>query len=361
MSLIPPAGKLTADPRITAGGFSDCTVGDIPAQPRGGSAGDLTLSEIATPLAETVRALRPENVIVEELALHPLLPPLKGVAGRLILDLHNVESDLAAARVRGWRRMLGAAFREGARMRAIERRACGLADAVWVCSSIDVKRLRAVAGRELQPRVVPNGIPNWEKAPRRLAARARREGGPVLLFGGHLRYAPNVDAAKLLVRQILPAVRARLPGAKLVLAGRAPRPSLTELNTADVAVVADPPDMAALLAQADFAVVPLTRGSGTRIKIIEAMAWGVPVVATPKAAEGLDLVDGVNVRFAEEAEEFARAIEALWRDPSLCERLRNEAHRFAFERFGPEAIARAVDAALHPARRDALDVVEPAV
>jgi glycosyltransferase involved in cell wall biosynthesis len=111
-------------------------------------------------------------------------------------------------------------------------------------------------------------------------------------------------------------------------------------------LVADPPDVSPYLARAHIAAVPLTTGGGTRLKILEAMAAGVPVVATPLAAEGLALLDGVHIRLAETDEDFVDRIEALCAGRDQWEAQRVKARQHALEAFGPPVIARAVIAGL---------------
>ncbi|TGV29910.1 glycosyltransferase family 4 protein, partial [Mesorhizobium sp. M8A.F.Ca.ET.142.01.1.1] len=99
----------------------------------------------------------------------------------------------------------------------------------------------------------------------------------------------NIDAAERLARIILPRIHRTLPAATLVLAGRSPGPPVRALAGLDgVSLVEDPDDIRPLLSVAHLGIVPLAMGGGTRIKILEAMAWGVPVIATPLAAEGLN-------------------------------------------------------------------------
>jgi glycosyltransferase involved in cell wall biosynthesis len=109
-----------------------------------------------------------------------------------------------------------------------------------------------------------------------------------------------------------------------------------------VEVLANPVDTSGLLAAGDFVVLPITIGGGTRIKAIEAMAWGIPVIASTRAVEGLGLVDRVSVRFAETPSHYCEAIGSLWSDPVAYRAQRDAARQHALARFGPEAIAKAV-------------------
>ncbi|MBN9059534.1 glycosyltransferase family 4 protein [Kaistia sp. MMO-174] len=286
---------------------------------------------------------RPDTVVVEHLGLHPFLR-LAGESGaRLVLDLHNVESHLAA-QIPLRRDWFGTKRRRDSRAIAeIEAAAIARVDQVWCCSADDAGRLAARGLGEAI--VVPNGLPRPETAPVALGA-VPPPPGPELLFIGHLGYKPNIAACGRLARRILPRLRRRLPEARLTLAGRHPARRVRRLAAAGVRIVADPDELAPLLASAHIAVVPLTSGGGTRFKIVEAMAWGLPVVATRLAAEGLGLADGEDLLLAESDRVFADTIESLWRDEGRRAALRSRAHAAAWQRFGPEPIERAVLGAL---------------
>ena len=107
-----------------------------------------------------------------------------------------------------------------------------------------------------------------------------------------------------------------------------------------VEVVPDPPTLAPYYASADVAIVPVQSGAGTRIKILEAFSFGVPVVSTELAAEGLDLVGGTDLLFGDTAEDFAAACLDLMRDPALRDRLVERGLAVFEERFGPDRLAR---------------------
>ena len=141
-----------------------------------------------------------------------------------------------------------------------------------------------------------------------------RERGPVVVFTGRMGYRPNAVAAELLLREIWPGVRARVPRAELVIGGAdAPR-SLRRLASATkgARLVSPVADMRALLCEASVAAVPVDMGTGTPIKVYEALEAGCAVVATPAAASRA-VLDGVAapVRTADGAESFARELSTL--------------------------------------------------
>ncbi|WP_244571197.1 glycosyltransferase family 4 protein [Mesorhizobium carmichaelinearum] len=299
-----------------------------------------------TRLETLAREFRPDTIIVEGVGLFKLLRPLRPLAAQLILDMHNVESDLAGQIRRLSAKRSAAAFS----VRYLERKALSLVDKVWVCSKLDRQKLMMLSRHKIPIDIVPNGIPQAVEGSGQLPAEPSTSNGfPVILFIGHLAYPPNVDAAQRLASVILPRIRNALPGARLVLAGRTPRPEVQALaRLPGVELIGDPADVAPLLSSAHLTIVPLTAGGGTRIKILEAMATGVPVIATPIAAEGLDLVENDELLLSDTDETLAEMAIGLCLDPDRRARQRLRAYQAVWARFGPQAIHDAVRDGLGP-------------
>ena len=225
-------------------------------------------------------------VLVQHNELVPLLPPAGVPRGaRWVLDLHHllsVRHAHEAARVGGRQ---GAYHRlEARRGRRVERDALARVDRVLVCSPEDA----AVLGGRAT--VVPNGVDVDAVVPARLPT------APRIVFTGHLSYAPNTEGVRWLATQVLPAVRARVPEVAVDVVGRTPLDEVRALvdATAGMRLHADVPSIAPFLADARVAVVPVHIGSGTRLKALDAMAAGRPVVGTTIGLEGLDVVDGTG-------------------------------------------------------------------
>jgi len=153
----------------------------------------------------------------------------------------------------------------------------------------------------------------------------------VVVFSGNLEYHPNVSAVRYFRRDIWPALRDRWPNLIWRLIGKNAQ-AVSRIVAGDPRIeLAGPMDNAvAELARAKVAVVPILAGSGTRIKILEAWAAGVPVVSTALGAEGLPARDGEHLLLANDAAGLAYAVSSLLADPALAERI-GRAGRRLFE------------------------------
>ena len=189
-------------------------------------------------------------------------------------------------------------------MRGWEARHAARFDRCLVVSEIEAQRLRAVAAGTAVS-LVPNGVDTTALRPLPEAAAGNR-----LIFVGHLRYPPNVDAVRFLGRHILPALRARIPEARLTVVGEGTPRVLREFaGRDDIELVGRASSPIPYYRDAHVAVVPLRAGGGTRLKSLEAMALGRPVVSTQFGCEGLAVENGKHLLIADDAEELADALE----------------------------------------------------
>jgi glycosyltransferase involved in cell wall biosynthesis len=163
--------------------------------------------------------------------------------------------------------------------------------------------------------VIPNGIDLYE-----FRFRQTRLKAPALLFVGNYEYAPNVDAALRLATDIFPAVRRRVPAAKLWLVGNAPPPELRALASDEVRVTGRVPDVKPYLARAAAFVSPLRLGAGIKNKVLEALAVGCPVVATPLSVDGITVQDGHDALVADGGA-LVDAVVRLLENPDLAQTL----------------------------------------
>lgn len=213
-----------------------------------------------------------------------------------LASTHGVERAFASLQLARWRRY----------ERSIVRRA----DAVVTFTPRD---------RAAYERAADGATPVFEVALRApfpdRALGAVGSSPPEIVFVGNFVHPPNVDAALRLVRTIAPRVWREVPEARITIVGHEPPAELLALAGERVTVTGSVPDVEPYLARAAVVAVPLRLGGGMRVKVLEALAAGKAVVATPRALEGLVLRDGVEARIADDADAIADAIVALLRAP----------------------------------------------
>src|SRR5262249_35776594 len=129
-----------------------------------------------------------------------------------------------------------------------------------------------------------------------------------LLFVGNFRHPPNVDAALRLTSRIFPREQSLVPGSILYIVGDRPRPQTRQMANLTVVGTARVPDVTTYRDRAALVVVPLRLGGGMRVKVLEALAAGKPIVASPLALEGFDVMDGKHVFLADSDRQFSDAI-----------------------------------------------------
>ena len=311
----------------------------------GGHPSDLFYSEAAaSELAGLLADFRPDVVLAEGLWMHGYLDPIRAVGCRTILDCHNVEAAVSGelARATQGEDLESRVVRDviPARTEAIERAAVAAADQLWACSADDEARLRHLYAPRSPVVVIPNGIRMEDYAGPRSDGAPAGDGVLTLAFPGIYSYRPNAFAARFLIDEVLPRLDACHAPCRLQLVGPMPTPEMCAAAARDprIAVTGPVRDVRPFLAAATVMPVPLFQGSGTRFKLLEAFAAGLPVVSTSKGAEGLGARDGEHLLVAETAEAFVEAVLALWRDRALAEGLAARARTLAAERFSWEAI-----------------------
>lgn len=161
---------------------------------------------------------------------------------------------------------------------------------------------------------------------------------------GSFIHPPNIDAAVRLAKHIFPRVQARVPGATLQLIGSHASERVRHLDGGGVTVSADVPDVRPYLDRAAVFAAPIRQGGGMRVKVLEALAYGKAIVASPLALEGLDVRDGEHLLVAESDEEFANAIVGLLEDPVRRTAIATAARRWAEEHMHAETQVRAYEA-----------------
>lgn len=279
-------------------------------------------------LARVVSAARPDTIHVEPTYL---FSAVRGSAAPAVLGAQNVEAEVMQSFAATERRPLHRArWRwEARKTERFERAAARAAAAVTVPSDHDAEVFERFGARHVV--VVPNGVDTSAVAYRPPAE------GATLLYIGHYGYLPNAVAARELVEGILPRVAAKVPEARVRLIGRDAE-KICSLERPGVEIAGQVEDAVAELHRARGLVVPLRAGGGTRLKILEALAAGVPVVSTSFGIAGLDLEAETLV--GESAEELADLTVQVIEDAALARSLSEAGRRLVEERYDWSVTAR---------------------
>lgn len=272
------------------------------------------------------------------------------LAGRVIIDLDDLEyrSFSRQPSLKKLHHMTPLYWLEFFKLRRLEQSLHSLPYEFLVCSELD----RKILGAGPKVHVIPNGIDIPTSSPSSVPAH----GEPVLLFVGHMSGPPNVDAVTFFYRSVLPLIRRQVPKVKFLIVGTDPAPSVRRLHDGEsVIVTGTVPEVSSHLHRAAVFVAPIRFGGGTRIKILEAMAHGRPVVSTSMGAEGLDLEAGKHLLIADSPAEFAEACVRLLQNEGLRARVGREGFEQVRNRYQWSIIERMVHdlvlgAASQPAR-----------
>lgn len=163
--------------------------------------------------------------------------------------------------------------------------------------------------------------------------------GDRLIMTGTLGYLPNLDAATWMISRILPLIRRARPDAHLVLVGANAPPALLEQGTDGVQVVGRVPDVEPHLRDADLFVAPLRAGGGTRLKLLEAFAVGLPTVATTLASAGISAQPGIHVAIADTEQAFADEVVRMLQSRSARDAMAKSARKLVEDQYDWRSIA----------------------
>jgi len=251
----------------------------------------------------------------------------------VVYDWHNIESELMAryseAEGSAARRVYSAITAR--RLQRLERFNLWNSFGHIVCSERELDQLRAIAPKA-RLAVVANGVDTEHLGCARASNATRKR----ILFVGLMAYHANVEAVIPFTRKIWPAIRERLPDHVLTIVGASPVPEVLALrDVAGVEVTGTVEDVRSYYHEALAAVVPLRTGSGTRLKILEAMAAGVPVVSTAFGAEGLAVQPGVNILIAgaDDRQAWVDALAGLTLDEARRQALTTAASQLVRKRY----------------------------
>lgn len=265
--------------------------------------------EMKSAVARLTAGGRFDFVHLDGLPMAGYLPMVAACGARVVCNWYDITSEMmrryrqhAPSAVRGWY-----AAATVSRLAAVERHLLRDAFGHLVCSQRERAQLLGIAP-DARIAVVENGVDSG------FFARPDSGAGPRhrVVFVGDMGYTANVDAAVWFTRSMWPRLHSRFPDLRLTLVGSNPAAAVQALRTqGGVEITGTVADVRPYYGEALAAIVPLRIGSGTRLKILEAMAAGVPVISTTIGAEGLMLSAGEDLLIADRDEDWVACVEAL--------------------------------------------------
>jgi glycosyltransferase involved in cell wall biosynthesis len=279
-------------------------------------------------LQSRIAARRPDVLYLDHLDSFVYAEEAGGAT--VVGDMHNVYSLLAARAAQSQRHAVMCRYvgREARLLARAEARAASRADLLTTVSDAERQYFQRLTTRPVG--VVPNGV---DVARYANGAIGPRPNPPIVLYLGAMSWPPNVDAARFLVTEMLPVLRRRVPDVRIQIVGRDPSDDVRALAAMPgVEVTGAVPDVVPYLAAARVLAVPLDAGGGTRLKILEAFAAGLPVVSTRVGCEGIDVDPDAHLVVASRAE-FGRATADLLLAPDRAEAMAGRARAFVAGRY----------------------------
>ncbi len=216
-------------------------------------------------------------------------------------------------------------------------------DGCTVVSEQEQELILSITRDSQPPVIVPNGVD--------LAINSGTFGAvqpDTLIYSGALTYDANFDAMEFFLRDVFPAVKVQRPNATLRITGGYAGVPIERLALGDgVELTGYLDDIQSAVAQSWACVVPLRVGGGTRLKILEAMALGTPVVSTSKGAEGLQVTPGKDILISDDPGDFARTLVRLFEDEGLRRKLSAAGRRLVEEKYSWEMCVRRLEQLLY--------------
>jgi len=248
----------------------------------------------------------------------------------VVLDAHNIEYRNvqqigSSAGSPFWRFLY---LVEKRRLQAVEELAWRNCALCFTVSDKEREEIAACIGNGAKVITAANGV-DLERFP----FGPRSKSGKNILFLGGMDYTPNLDAATYFLREVFPLIRREEPEARVLLVGRelAKLGELTALP--GVEIHESVPEVLPWFYEADLLAVSLRQGAGTRIKVLEAMAAGLPVVSTSKGCEGIAVENGRDILISDSAEKFSAAALCIMRSPETGARLARNARDLVMEHY----------------------------
>jgi len=262
----------------------------------------------------------------------------------VVINHHNIESAMMQRRARNEKNPLIKLFcyQEGLKLKKLERTYCPKA-LNFVVSDLDKERLQQVTASQ-RVEIIPNGVD---------IAFLQRSDQPYieksLLFVGGLGWYPNIDAVLFFCNKIWPELIKKEKNAKFYIIGKNPPDRLKKVveKYNNIILMGFVDDIRPLMSSVSAYVCPIRVGGGTRLKVLDALAMGIPLVATKMACEGIPVQDGKHVLFAENPKEFTDNIIKIFSFNALREKLRKNSRKLIEDFFDFEQIGKKLNKCYH--------------
>jgi len=271
--------------------------------------------EMASKIIRAIETNKYNLVIASEIDMIPYAQALKGIT-RLFED---IEVNFYLDELKSSSSKL-IAFRNQAtwwKLSSYLRKVTIAHDGYTVVSEQERKNLTKISPLFGSARVIPNGAEIGQKAELNYTPENN-----VIIYAGSLTYNANFDAVNYFVGEIFPLIQKKHPEVRLQVTGSLEKVDLRGLSSnSGLTLTGYVPDVSSLIARSWISVVPLRKGSGTRLKVLESLSLGTPVISTSKGVEGLDLVPEEHFLVADEPEAFAAQVNRILEDADLRSRL----------------------------------------
>jgi glycosyltransferase involved in cell wall biosynthesis len=273
-----------------------------------------------------------------------------GAKPKVILDAHNAVWTIVEQMQRNaswmWRPFLGTEVR---RLKQYEASLLAVVDRVLVTTELDrqrfndaLKELKTSANKHIAPiRVIPIAVGTGELQPIQ-----RKPGAKNIVTLGTLHYPPNADGIRWFLYEVLPRIRRSVPNVRLTVIGKSPPADFLDLALRHPDVIrltGYVPDLIPYLEDSSLMVVPVRAGGGMRVRILEAFAYGMPVVTTTVGLEGIQAKPGKDVLVADSPADFADSVIRLLNDDSLQSQLSKNGRLLAETRYDWKVVLKELD------------------
>ena len=261
-----------------------------------------------------------------------------------LLDQHNVETVILRrfADTQTHKLLRLFAYLELAKMSRYEPEMCRRFDAIWATTEIDQELISPWLAPQQYIEALPIGVDTQFFQPQK-----SKRGPYTIISVGTLSWPANVDGVLWFYDEIYSLLKKQLPDIKFVIVGANPTPTVQQLDgDPSVEVTGWVKDIRPFMARSTIMVVPMRGGSGMRVKILNALAMGLPVISTSVGCEGIDVTPGENILIANDTEAFVQQIITLFKDRSLQQKLSCNGIKLIQDKYSWHAVENQIEASL---------------